>query len=66
VRDVGDRHLALRDRLLARGNYWVSTTLLNGKRYLRLTLTNPATNLGVIKGLVNEIRELVAGDRAES
>jgi L-2,4-diaminobutyrate decarboxylase len=66
VKGVGDRHLVLRDRLLARGDYWVSTTLLDDRRYLRLTLTNPATDLDVIKGLVNEIRELVAGDMAES
>jgi len=60
VEGVGDGHLALRDRLLARGNYYVSSASLNGKRYLRLTLTNPATTMEEIKGLVNEIRELVA------
>jgi L-2,4-diaminobutyrate decarboxylase len=54
-----DEHIALRDRLLARGNYYVSTTSLNGQRYLRLTLTNPATSLDEIEGLVHEIRELV-------
>ena len=62
VKGVGDGHLALRDRLLARGDYYVSTASLNGQRYLRLTLTNPATNLDVIKGLVDEIRGLVVGD----
>jgi L-2,4-diaminobutyrate decarboxylase len=50
--------LALRDRLLKRGNYYVSTAVLNGQRYLRLTLNNPATTLNEIKGLVREIREL--------
>ncbi|MGD9148249.1 MAG: pyridoxal-dependent decarboxylase [Anaerolineae bacterium] len=64
VRGVGDGHLALRDRLLARGNYYVSSTLLNGQRTLRLTLTNPATSLEEIRGLVAEIRELLAGDTA--
>jgi L-2,4-diaminobutyrate decarboxylase len=59
VRGAGDGHLTLRDRLLARGAYYVSTTLLNGRRTLRLTLTNPATSLDEIKGLVAEIRELV-------
>jgi len=57
VKGVGDGHLALRDKLLARGNYYVSTTSLNGQRCLRLTLTNPATDLDVIRGLVREIRE---------
>ena len=64
VKGVRNGHLALRDRLLARGNYYVSTTSLNGQRYLRLTLTNPATSLDEIKGLVHEIRELIVGDKA--
>jgi L-2,4-diaminobutyrate decarboxylase len=61
VKGVGDGHLALRDRLLARGNYYVSSTTLNGRRYLRLTLTNPATGPEEIRGLVREIRAIVAG-----
>jgi L-2,4-diaminobutyrate decarboxylase len=60
VEGVGDAHLPLRDRLLARGKFYVSTTTLNGQRYLRLTLNNPATTLDEIKGLVEEIRALVA------
>jgi hypothetical protein len=48
----------LRDKLLARGNYYISSTSLNNQRCLRLTLTNPATNMDVIKGLVQEIRDL--------
>jgi len=63
VKVAGDIHLALRDRLLARGNYFVSTAALNGERYLRLTLTNPATSLDDIKGLVREIREVLDSDR---
>jgi L-2,4-diaminobutyrate decarboxylase len=61
VKGIGDEQLALRDRLLARGNYYVSTASLNGQRYLRLTLTNPASSLDEIKGLVHEIREVIAG-----
>jgi L-2,4-diaminobutyrate decarboxylase len=55
---VADAPLVLRDMLLKRGNYYVSTAVLNGQRYLRLTLNNPATTLDEIKGLVREIREL--------
>ena len=62
VKGAGDGHLALRDRLLARGNYYVSSALLHDQRCLRLTLTNPATGLDEIKGLVDEIRGLVAGE----
>jgi L-2,4-diaminobutyrate decarboxylase len=60
VAGVDDGHLALRDRLLARGKTYVSTTVFSGQRCLRLTLNNPATGLDEIKGLVQEIRELVA------
>ena len=49
----------MRDKLLARGNFYISTTELNNQRCLRLTLTNPATTLDVIKGLVEEIRDLM-------
>ncbi len=62
VEGVGDGHLALRDRLLARGKTFVSTTVFNGQRYLRLTLNNPATGMDEIRGLVQEIRQLVTGD----
>jgi L-2,4-diaminobutyrate decarboxylase len=65
VKGVREGHLALRDRLLARGDYYVSSALLNGQRYLRLTLTNPATSLDEIKGLVHEIRELVVRDKTD-
>jgi len=49
-----------------RGDYYISTASLHGQRYLRLTLTNPATSLKVIKGLVHEIRELIMGSQAGS
>jgi L-2,4-diaminobutyrate decarboxylase len=59
VKGIDDGHLVLRDKLLARGNFYISTTSLNNQRCLRLTLTNPATNMDVIKGLVHEIRDLI-------
>jgi L-2,4-diaminobutyrate decarboxylase len=59
VEGIDDGHLALRDKLLARGRYYVSTTSFNGEWYLRLTLTNPASDMDVINGLVKEIRDLV-------
>jgi L-2,4-diaminobutyrate decarboxylase len=65
VKSSPDGHLSLRDRLLARGDYYVSTASLNGHRYLRLTLTNPATSLDEIKGLVHEIREMVVRDKTD-
>jgi L-2,4-diaminobutyrate decarboxylase len=60
LKGVDEGHMALRASLLEQGNYYVSSAVLNGRRYLRLTLTNPATTLDDIKGLVHEIREMVA------
>jgi L-2,4-diaminobutyrate decarboxylase len=59
VKGLEEEHLDLRDRLHTRGNYYISTTTFNNQRCLRLTLTNPATDLNVIKGLVDEIRDLI-------
>jgi L-2,4-diaminobutyrate decarboxylase len=61
---AGGAPLALRDRLLARGKTYVSSAVLNGQRYLRLTLNNPATTLDDIRNLVREIQELSAGNSA--
>jgi len=61
---AADAPLVLRDRLLARGNYYLSSAVLNGQRYLRLTLSNPATTMEQIKGLVREIRETTKEDPA--
>jgi L-2,4-diaminobutyrate decarboxylase len=54
-----DGQLALREKLLKRGRYYISTASLNGERYLRMTLTNPATTLADIEGLVSEIRQVI-------
>lgn len=66
VKGIDDGHLALRDKLLARGNFYISTTSINNQRYLRLTLTNPATNMDVIKRLVHEIRDLINGNKTNT
>jgi L-2,4-diaminobutyrate decarboxylase len=60
---VGDddaRQLELRKRLLARGDHYVSTTSFRGRRWLRLALMNPATELADIERLVAELR-VIAG-----
>jgi len=51
-----ETHLKVRDRLTAQGDFYISTTEFNGKRYLRLSLMNPDTSLDDIKRLVSEIR----------
>jgi hypothetical protein len=50
--------LELRKRLLDLGDFYLTTTNFRGRRWLRLALMNPATELADIRLLVAEIREL--------
>ena len=52
--------LAIRDKLIAQGDFYLSTTSFNGKRYLRLVFMHPNTSLDDVKRLIHEIR-LLAG-----
>jgi len=53
--------LKIRDRLIAEGSFYLSTTLFNGKRYLRMTIMNPDTTMETIRTLAQKIQEY-AGD----
>ena len=55
--DGNGAQLALREKILARGNFYITTAEVNGVRYLRLSVMNPLTNLATIKGLLAEIRQ---------
>jgi len=48
--------LALREQLLARGNFYITTVDINGTRYLRLSVMNPLTSVETIEALLAEIR----------
>lgn len=48
--------LSLREKLLERGNYYITTAEINGVRYLRLSVMNPLTTLDTIQNLLAEIR----------
>ena len=54
------RQLAIRDRLMAQGDFYVTSTAFNGKRYLRIVAMSPHTTLETIKGLIEEIRRIQA------
>jgi L-2,4-diaminobutyrate decarboxylase len=56
----GSDHLQLliRNRLIADGEFYISTTSFNGIRFLRLALMNPNTKLEHIKKLVQRVREI--------
>jgi L-2,4-diaminobutyrate decarboxylase len=51
--------LDLRRRLTEAGDHYVSTTEFRGKRWLRLALMNPATELKDIEALAAEIESLL-------
>jgi L-2,4-diaminobutyrate decarboxylase len=56
----GDDNLQLkiRDKLTAEGEFYITTTLFNNRRYLRLTIMNPDTHLHHIKQLIQRVSEL--------
>lgn len=55
------QQIAIRDRLLRDGRYHISSTEVNGERYLRLAVMSPATGDENIEGLLDEIDRIVRG-----
>jgi len=55
-----EQQLEIRRHLLERGNFFISTTLYRGHRWLRLVFMNPAVTLADIKGLITEIKDIRA------
>jgi L-2,4-diaminobutyrate decarboxylase len=52
--------LALRNEIVSRGNFYITSTELNGSRYLRLTVMNNLTKKSHIQKLLDEIIEVAA------
>jgi L-2,4-diaminobutyrate decarboxylase len=50
--------IALRDRLIAEGGFYLSTTMFAGRRWLRMAVMSPATTMGDIERLLARIRDL--------
>ena len=50
--------LALRNKLIATGKYYISSTEVKGARYLRLTVMNLETNRETISGMLDLIEEI--------
>ncbi len=53
-----DAQLRVRDRLIARGEFYLTTTLFQGRRYLRLVFMNPETSMDDVRRLLSSLREL--------
>lgn len=58
VRGCDRLQLRIRDRLIAQGRFYISTTCFSGVRYLRLVLMNPQTRLTDVQELIQTIRQL--------
>jgi L-2,4-diaminobutyrate decarboxylase len=56
--DDDARQLQIRDALIADGRYHLSSAVVAGRRYLRLTLTAPSTREATIEGLLDTIETL--------
>lgn len=59
-RIAGSDHLQIkiRDELIARGQFYISSANVFNRRYLRLALMNPATTQDEIHALINSIRAI--------
>jgi L-2,4-diaminobutyrate decarboxylase len=52
--------LEIRNRLIATGDFYLSTAEINGRRYLRIVLMNPETSLSDIHRLLKTIKTATA------
>jgi L-2,4-diaminobutyrate decarboxylase len=50
--------LAIRDRLIAEGNFYLSSASFHGQRYLRAVFMSPNTTLADVEQLIHDIRRL--------
>lgn len=50
--------LSIRNNLVAKGNFYITSTEIANVRYLRMTVINPDTNVNHIKALAQEIRSI--------
>lgn len=51
--------LEIRNKLIAQGDFYLSTTEFSGHRYLRMVFNHPDTRLDDIKQLIQKIREII-------
>lgn len=61
IRGSDQLQLSIRDKLISQGDFYLSTTELGGKRFLRLVFMNPETGMNHIKALIKQIQHLAEG-----
>ncbi len=52
-----DAQMALRTEIVRRGNFYITTAVVNTTRYLRLSVMNPLTTKATITALLDEVRD---------
>jgi len=58
--DTNEFQLSLRNELVSRGNFYITSTEIKGRRYLRMTVINSLTNVEHIEKLLDEISEIAS------
>lgn len=58
LKEDNDFQLSIRNQLVSKGNFYITSTEVSNVRYLRMTVINPDTNLNHIKALAIEIRSI--------
>ena len=57
-RSDDETNAVLREKLIRSGQAWITSTLLKGRRVLRVTMINPRTERGDVDRMVDAIRKL--------
>jgi len=57
-RGTDEQNLDLRERLIRSGDAWITSTVLKGRRVLRVTMINPRTEKEHVDGMLASLRRL--------
>ena len=60
-RDWNEEHLRMRDQMITDGTFYLSTTQLNGRWYLRLVFMNPLSGMKEVEALADRLRKSERG-----
>ena len=59
-------NLELRERLIRSGEAWITSTVLKGRRVLRVTMINPRTTPGHVDGMLAALRRIASEVQREA
>jgi L-2,4-diaminobutyrate decarboxylase len=60
-RGTDEQNLDLRERLIRSGEAWITSTVLKGRRVLRVTMINPGTERVHVDRMLDSLRRLAEG-----